>query len=388
VLIAASGVALAPAAAAKVPETLTHQGRLYDAKQQPINATLDVQIALYDAKDGTTPIWSEDHSVTFEDGYFSVQLGSLTPFSEAVFDGSVRYMGITVGGDPEMTPRATVGSVPYALMANDVNGDIHPTSVSIGGAMVIDKNGNWVGNPTGLQGPAGPMGPAGQVGETGPTGATGPMGPPGPQGDIGPAGPPGPQGDIGPMGPQGPAGMPGPQGPPGASPWLLNGPDAYYNAGKVGIGAMSPITALHVEGNIYGGVPWARTAARTLLGGGTAPNVQTNNAQVAFGDTSITLDGPGKVLALTNVTFQQASASTAWVSTSLRAVQGGNVVNALEQTYTGANTTAFSTGNFSSIFILPTGGTWTFQILVGKSGSDNATVTVHTYTLTTVFISK
>src|SRR5688572_4718224 len=92
-LMAVVSAALATPAAAKVPSTLTHQGRLYDAAQKPVNGTLDVTIALYDKEGAETPIWSEVHQVTFEEGFFSLQLGSIAPFPSTVFDGSVRYMG-------------------------------------------------------------------------------------------------------------------------------------------------------------------------------------------------------------------------------------------------------------------------------------------------------
>lgn len=176
--------ALSSAAAAAVPTTVTHQGTLYDSKGKPINATLTLVYSIYSRTDAPTPIWTETHDVTFYDGYFSTDLGSTTPLDGVIFDGSVRYLGIKVGSDPEMTPRSPIDSVPYAIMAGDVNGDIHPKSVSVGGTTVIDNAGRWVGSPTGLQGPAGPTGPQGPIGPTGPqgqtgaTGATGPAGPP------------------------------------------------------------------------------------------------------------------------------------------------------------------------------------------------------------------
>ncbi len=188
--------------AGAVPGTITHQGRLYDADQSPVTGTLDVEFAIYDSAAAAVPIWTEVHSITFDEGYFSVGLGATVPFDATVFDGSTRFLGITVGNDAEMTPRATVGSVPYALMANDAVGDIHPTSVSIAGfGTVIDENGQWVGDPSNIVGPAGPAGPQGDPGPAGPAG------PQGPQGDPGPAGPAGP---VGPMGPPGPQGPPGP----------------------------------------------------------------------------------------------------------------------------------------------------------------------------------
>ena len=149
--------------------------------------------AIYDAASGGAALWTESHQVDLDDGYFVVALGETTALP--VFDGSKVFLGIKVAADPEMTPREELVSVPYAIVAGDVVGDIHPGTVSVGGAMVIDNDGHWVGDPTGLIGPQGPIGPAG------PLGPIGPAGPAGPQGGIGPIGPMGPVGPVGPVGP-------------------------------------------------------------------------------------------------------------------------------------------------------------------------------------------
>jgi Phage Tail Collar Domain len=108
--------------AVAVPQTIGYQGRLYDAKDAPINATLSVAFALYAAASGGTAVWTETQSVTFTNGYFAVQLGAVTPLGGA-FDGTTRYLGVAVGTDPEMTPRAAVASVPYALAAGSAPPD-------------------------------------------------------------------------------------------------------------------------------------------------------------------------------------------------------------------------------------------------------------------------
>jgi len=203
-------VLAASEAGAVVPPTITDQGRLFDADGAPVNDTLDVTFTIYDSAVGGNAVWTETHAITFDEGYYSVELGQTTPFDSTVIDGSTRYIGVQVAGDDEMSPRGVVGSVPYAMLANDVNGDINPSSVNIQGfGPVIDENGQWVGDPSGLIGPAGPEGPQGP---TGPAGETGPAGPAGPAGPTGPAGPAGPQGLQGPQGPEGPAGPVGPQG--------------------------------------------------------------------------------------------------------------------------------------------------------------------------------
>jgi hypothetical protein len=240
-LLFSAAALCSPFASAAVPSTVTHQGRLYDASGKPITGTLSVKFALYASVAATTSIWTETYMVTFDQGYFSVELGSVTPLDTTVLDGSTLYLGITVGTDPEMTPRSPVASVPYAILAGDVNGDIHPTSVSINGMTVIDSGGKWVGNVAGLQGTQGPQGPqgaqgaqgsAGPVGPTGTAGAVGATGPQGGQGTQGPQGVAGPQGAVGPQGPAGPVGPSGAQG--------IQGPAGA--AGPAGaVGAAGPV---------------------------------------------------------------------------------------------------------------------------------------------------
>lgn len=151
-------------AGAVVPETVTHQGRLFDAAGLPVTDALDVTFSLYDSSAGGNPVWSETILTAFEDGYYSVHLGESASFMN-VLDGSTMWMGMRIEGDDEMTPRARVGSVPYAMVANDATGDINPLTVNIQGyGPVIDENGQWVGEPTGLVGPAGPAGSSGVVG--------------------------------------------------------------------------------------------------------------------------------------------------------------------------------------------------------------------------------
>lgn len=238
---------LAPPALAQVPTTFAHQGQLLDADGRPVEGPLTVVWRLYDESVGGIPLWEESRTVTFRDGWFTAQLGSNAPFPEGLFDRGPLYLGISVDGDEEMSPREVVASVPWALVARNVVGVITPQSVVVGGVEVIDSEGRWTGpteglrgpqgepgapGPAGVQGPQGPAGPEGErglqgpsgepgvpgpVGEAGPAGPRGVAGPEGPQGPQGPRGETGAQGPAGPVGPAGPIGPMGPEGPPGAS---------------------------------------------------------------------------------------------------------------------------------------------------------------------------
>ncbi len=194
-LVGASALTMALAlpslASAAVPNFITHQGRLYDAAGLAINDTLAVTYTIYN--DGGMPVWTETHDVTFADGYYATELGTLTPIDvSALAAAGPLELGIQIANDPELSPRSAIHSVAYALVANDAVGDINPTSVTVGGTQVINSAGEWVGNPTGLvgaTGPAGAVGPTGADGVAGAAGAVGPTGPAGAAGAVGPTGP-------------------------------------------------------------------------------------------------------------------------------------------------------------------------------------------------------
>ena len=198
----AVAIAWVASAAPRVPRTIGHQGRLYTAEGKPIGAvtteTLTMTFSLFASKDPTgdeQPVWTEQQSVTFNDGYYAVALGSSdnVPFPDTMFRDHAEtglYLEMVVG-DEVLSPRAKINSIPYALVCDDVRGDIHPTSVTIGGKEVIDQTGQWVGDTSGVSGPEGPMGPPGQDGAAGPAGPTGASGSMGLRGDTGPQGPSG-----------------------------------------------------------------------------------------------------------------------------------------------------------------------------------------------------
>ncbi len=240
-----------------VPMKFQYQSKLEDSVGNPVNnAALTTTFGIYTTASGGSPLHTEVHVVGVAGGIVATQIGDdpFNPIDSSIFDASpTLYLGVKYGSDPEMLPRFPLTSVPYAIksgIAEDVpNKIIHPSSVSINGQVVIDNAkllnvssvkingntvidaaGNWVGSPTGLQGPQGP---------TGPQGATGPQGPQGPTG---------PQGATGPQGPQGAT---GPQGPAGASPLSLVGNDAVLSTGgAVIVNSTSNRQGFYAPGNI------------------------------------------------------------------------------------------------------------------------------------------
>ena len=108
-------VFVVPASAA-TPQKLAQQGRLLGVDGAPLDGTLPMEFALYDAPEGGDPVWSEIHDVIFDDGYYSVLLGATSPLDEIVFDGSTLWMELVLDGDI-LSPRQEVVSVPYAERA-------------------------------------------------------------------------------------------------------------------------------------------------------------------------------------------------------------------------------------------------------------------------------
>jgi hypothetical protein len=246
-LLASSVVLSASPAQATVPSTLTQQGRLLNADGTAATGTVSLVFSLYADGTSTTALWTETQSVALDGGYFSVALGSATPFTSGLWDGATKFLGLKVGADSEMTPREELTSIPYAMLANEVNGDIHPSSVTVGGVLIIKPNGTLgvAGGPTGPSGPQGPTGATGPqgtstIGPTGPGGVAGPGGPSGPAGVIGTDGP------SGPAGPAGPAGLAGPSGPS----LLLNGNSGLNATISTSGGYAYPVTNFAVGSGV------------------------------------------------------------------------------------------------------------------------------------------
>ena len=102
------------------PLVLNYQGRLTDlAGTAKPDGTYQMVFALYDVASGGAPLWSETRDVNVKGGLFSIRLGEVAPFpSPTIYDGRALWLGITVGADPQATPRLPVSFVAYTLYAN------------------------------------------------------------------------------------------------------------------------------------------------------------------------------------------------------------------------------------------------------------------------------
>ncbi len=201
-----------------VSQQISYNGHLTDAGGNPEDGVFTFTFYLYDAAVDGELLWNETQdNVTVNQGVFHVKLGDVNPI-DLPFD-EIYWLELEVNGEA-LSPRQQLTSVGQAFNAADNLGeDIHPSSISITGyGQIVDDEGHWVGEPTGLIGPTGPQGDTGSMGPEGPQGDPGPQGATGVEGPMGPSGPSGQDGAAGPAGPSGPMGATGPegeQGPPG-----------------------------------------------------------------------------------------------------------------------------------------------------------------------------
>jgi hypothetical protein len=164
-----------PAVAGALPNQFAQEGLVLDAHGDAIEGNHDIHVKLYD--ENGQVVFDETHvGVGLVAGYYSVLVGSQQRLDPAVFQHAQVNLGLAFDGGAELRPRTPLVKVPAAFaaeIATNAVGDVTPHSVSVGGHMVIDAQGRWVGDPTGLSGPAGPAGPAGPVGPVGPAGPAG-----------------------------------------------------------------------------------------------------------------------------------------------------------------------------------------------------------------------
>lgn len=104
---------------AAVPRIINYQGRLADNTGAPLTGTYDITFKIYAVASGPgSPLWTETHNaVNVKNGLFTVALGQSVDLSAAYFTDQFRWLGITLSGQPEMSPRTQFAASPYAYVA-------------------------------------------------------------------------------------------------------------------------------------------------------------------------------------------------------------------------------------------------------------------------------
>jgi len=139
---------------AEVPLSINYQGYLTDDMGSPVpDGIYSIQFTIYSTESGSSNLWSSGvRSIQVTDGFFTHLLGSIAPMPVILFDSdSSRYLGITVGTDPECIPRTKISSAAYAYhtaiadhadVADDLSAgaSVDPSKIDGTAAVLADKN--------------------------------------------------------------------------------------------------------------------------------------------------------------------------------------------------------------------------------------------------------
>jgi hypothetical protein len=106
-------------ASAQIPQTISYQGVLTDGAGTPEpDGSYNITFSLYTVAGGGTALWTETQSVQVTGGIFSVILGAQTPLAVA-FDQPY-WLGVSVNGGQEFSPRRELTSAAYSLNARSL----------------------------------------------------------------------------------------------------------------------------------------------------------------------------------------------------------------------------------------------------------------------------
>jgi hypothetical protein len=153
-------VILTSSVLAQIPRTLSYQGVLTDLSGNPkADGSYNISFSLYEQSTGGTAIWTEAKSLALTKGLFSTALGDLTPFADSIKFKQQYWLGITVGTDPELTPRIilnangysfssiysdTAGNIINGKVVKNLNGLKDNITIQGAGGTTINSNGNVI----------------------------------------------------------------------------------------------------------------------------------------------------------------------------------------------------------------------------------------------------
>ena len=110
---------------AAVPQLINYQGRLTETNGTPVaDRNYLIKFRIYASSNGSDSLWSSGfRAVTVSDGLFNYALGDSVAFPADLFNGdTLRFLGIQVQADPEITPRTRFVTVPYSFRVYTVDG--------------------------------------------------------------------------------------------------------------------------------------------------------------------------------------------------------------------------------------------------------------------------
>ena len=137
-------ICISASALAQVPEQLVQQGRLLTDGGEAVTGDVTVTFSLYDSESGGFVLWQQEKTVSVDDsGFYSVTLGSdSNPINSSALTGGSAWLGVSIDGSAELTPRLALKSVPYAVVAGTAEsvGDGAVTSASLASDFSVDAS--------------------------------------------------------------------------------------------------------------------------------------------------------------------------------------------------------------------------------------------------------
>lgn len=160
--------------AAPSNQTLSFSARLKNSSGGVVaDGYYNITFRLYSQQSAGSTVWSEtyhdangpaagqDNRIRVANGYFSVKLGSLEPFTDVDWTGDL-FLTMDIGGttqvantesidwDGEMTPRIQLSAMPYAMNAQRLGGKTADQFLQVGsGVQDIGNNASIAINKTG-----------------------------------------------------------------------------------------------------------------------------------------------------------------------------------------------------------------------------------------------
>jgi hypothetical protein len=116
VMMMVLGLVAVSVTTAAVPQKLSYQGVLTTASGGAVpNGNYNLTLSLYDTLSGGSARWTEGQLTSVTNGIFNVVLGSVVPMHIA-FDKPL-FLGVSVSGGQELSPRTLLSASPYSLNA-------------------------------------------------------------------------------------------------------------------------------------------------------------------------------------------------------------------------------------------------------------------------------
>ena len=103
------------------PMRVDHSVRVLDAQGVPIDGAMSIAVRLYNDPELSDPVenllFSDLFSVTAQQGYANLELGSGVELQTSVFDAPGVWLETQLGTEPPLSPRMRLSGVPYAARA-------------------------------------------------------------------------------------------------------------------------------------------------------------------------------------------------------------------------------------------------------------------------------